>query len=295
MPLRRSTAASGLPLALGLLGFPLGHTLSPGLHQAFLKEAGLNGFYNVLETPPTTLPTTVEQLKTQGYRGWNVTIPHKTAMLQLVDDLSEEAEAMGAVNTVVHCPDTGFLKGHNTDATGFWQSLSSQHQTRARQGACLVLGAGGASKAIVWTLLKQGCPQVVVAARKLEQAQKQFQAMAAQHANLAFIALNDDALQQLDWAAFTLLVNCTPVGMWPETQATPLASIYLKRLPSFCGVVDLIYKPAETRLLQEASAFGLSVQDGYDMLVYQAAFAFRLWTGVEMTTAFLESIIGKRV
>lgn len=280
-----------MPLQLGLLGFPLGHSLSPQIHTAFLKHHKLAGFYRLVETPPAQLAEQVEQLKEQNYRGWNITIPHKVAMKSLVDKLDSSVEQIGAVNTVVHTQQSNITTGYNTDGEGFWQSLPQEVRETLYQRPVCVLGAGGSARAVVATLAQHGCPSLTIVARSPNKATPLAQlaeSMGVSHSDV--VALDDSADLHSTLNLAQLVVNTTPVGMWPELDASPLGLEALLCLPKSALVVDLIYKPLVTQLLQYSESLGLATQNGLGMLVNQAALAFELWTGHEIDEAVRHTV-----
>ena len=254
---------------LHLLGFPLSHSVSPALHAAALAEAGLDGWtYVARAVPPAGLAAAVDDLRQPGLAGANVTVPHKQAIMPLLDGVTPVAHAIGAVNTVVKQPD-GSLVGHNTDAAGF---LADLYMLDVHIGGrpVLVLGAGGSARAVVAACAGVGA-RIRLMARHREKADG-FQ-------SLAPVTIFDwtpvGILQACDAAA--LIVNCTPLGMSPNVAASPwLAGT---PFPPSAFVYDLVYNPAETQLVRDAQAEGLRAATGLGMLVEQGALAFELWTG----------------
>ena len=267
----------------GLIGYPLKHSLSPLLHQAALRAAGLQGEYSLFEVPPSEadvrLPRLLATLRRGLLHGLNVTIPYKQRVMAWVDDLTDAARACGAVNTLYVV--RGRVVGHNTDAAGFWEDIR-QRLPMVQKGPWrgLVLGAGGAARAVVYTLLKQGWP-VHVVARRMEQARNlaghfQRQGLGPVHIH-PWEARTDPKAPWFQRDLPVLLVNATPVGMHPHIQASP----WPVEGPWPQGVIyDLIYNPRETRFLKAARRANLPAADGLGMLVWQAALAFERWTGV---------------
>jgi shikimate dehydrogenase len=256
-------------MKLELLGYPLGHSVSPAMHTAALAEAGLDGWtYITLPVPPEGLKAAVEALREPGFGGANVTVPHKQAIMPLLDGVTPVARAIGAVNTVVKQPD-GSLLGHNTDAAGFLADLYGLG-IHISGRPVLVLGAGGSARAVVAGCAGVGARIRLVARRREQAAALQF---------LAPLTIYDwtplGLLQACDDAA--LIVNCTPLGMAPNMAASPwLADT---PFPPSAFVYDLVYNPAETQLTRAAQAEGLHAATGLGMLVEQGALAFELWTG----------------
>ncbi len=261
---------------LGLTGFPLSHSLSPKLHTAALKAAGLEGSYSLFPVDPARpdeLALLLGRVRSGEIHGLNVTIPHKQAVLPLLDELSETAKAIGAVNTIY--AQNGRLIGDNTDAAGFWADVSSlmvnrkskieNHQSPiTNYRSALVLGAGGSARAVVFALKAHGW-EVAVAARRIEQAQALVTEFGLQAAQSLYSKTT----------AFELLINTTPLGMNPNIETCA----WDWGFPPRAFVYDLVYNPPETLLMKRARAAGLQASNGLGMLIEQAALAFELWTG----------------
>lgn len=257
---------------VGLLGWPVHHSFSPAMHNAAFRSLGLDWVYLPLAVPPQSLPQALAGLEALGFRGANVTIPHKEQVLLGLDEVAPEARSLGAVNTLVAVD--GRMVGHNTDVAGFLAALDNAGCSPHR---AVVLGAGGAARAAVYALLSRGVT-VTVANRSSQRAQGLVSSLAAPSLRadtcpLEALALRD-ALSRAD-----LLVNATPAGMWPAIDATPLPPG--TSLHAGLAVMDLVYNPLETLLLRQARQAGATVINGMDMLIHQGAVAFRLWTGQE--------------
>jgi shikimate dehydrogenase len=259
---------------VGLIGWPVEHSVSPAMHNAAFEVMGLSGHYTLLRTPPDRVEAGLADLKARGYRGANVTVPHKQAVMPYLDKMDDAAHAIGAVNTIVVEGDK--LLGYNTDAGGFVSALRDAGFEPAGRHA-LVLGAGGASRAVVYALARGGCV-VTIHNRTEGRAAELCRRMqdAAPHASVTWIPAGT-GLADLPLAAYDLLVNTTPVGMWPKTDASPWPESL--PMPGHWTVYDLVYNPVETRLLAQASAAGATTIGGLGMLVHQGALAFKLWTG----------------
>lgn len=275
---------------LGLLGYPLGHSLSPDIHQAALQAVGLDGNYRLYPIPAdpegaAEMRRLLEKLRRGELQGLNVTIPYKPLVLPLVDLLSPVAQAVGAVNTLYLREDK--LVGDNTDVPGFLTDLHRafgiaglktfpQESGDLSAKTALVLGAGGAARAVVFALLKTGW-EVYLAARRLEQAiQLSEELHPGPTAKVHVLPLEAGSLRAIS-APITLLVNATPLGMHPHTGFSPWpASV---PFPANALVYDLVYNPPETELLRQAGRSGLRGANGLGMLVEQAALSFELWTG----------------
>lgn len=257
---------------LGLIGYPLGHSLSPKIHSAALKACRLEGNYSLFSIPPEDphrLKELLSRVRAGEIHGLNVTIPHKQNVIPLLDELTPTAKAISAVNTIYLRG--GKLIGENTDAAGFLADLKkfvNKETGRQVNTDALILGAGGSARAVVYALLKDAW-NVTILARRTEQAQQ----LALSFPNYQLPITNFTDLRP---STFNLIVNATPLGMspnidqspWPENLPIPSAAIY-----------DLVYNPRETKLVKDARAQGLSAAAGLGMLIEQAALAFEIWTG----------------
>lgn len=249
------------PMRAYLFADPALHSLSPVMHNAAFAACGVQGEYQAQRVRPDELAAAIDALRCPGVLGANLTLPHKEAALPYLDSLSSAAQAIGAVNTIINT--AGQLHGDNTDAPGFLAALASLHATT---GTAVVLGAGGAARAAVWALRSQH-RQVYVLNRTLSKAQ-------ALTAQLGGAALERSAVP---WEQVQLLVNASSAGL-NEAQQTPLPAFDFGVLPPSALVYDMVYKPAETRLMREARAAGLVAENGLEMLAQQARLAFMAWT-----------------
>jgi len=268
-------------LRLGLIGFPLGHSVSPAFQQPALDSVGVDARYELWETPADTLPALGARLRQGDCLGANVTIPHKQAIMPYLDQVDPAAQAVGAVNTIVKR--AGRLLGYNTDVAGFQRAVEQDGETPLRDSRLLVLGAGGAARAVVAAGLLAGAEEIIVAARRPEQADRLVDELAAAglgrgRTRLKALALGDGANLAAAVSRASVLVNATPLGTAhrPDAEALPLDPNLLHR---DLLVADLVYNPPETPLLRAARIRGARTVNGLPMLVYQGAAAFELWTG----------------
>lgn len=261
---------------LGVMGWPIAYSLSPAMQQAAIEKAGIDYSYIALPVEPEALPQAVAGLKALNFRGWNVTIPHKTAIMPLLDEIDEDAAVIGAVNTVLN--EDGRLKGYNTDVMGFLSPL--QEKGVKLQGAkVLILGAGGAARAVLWALLRAGASAVFLVVRSAEKGEALAQSFRDKtRAELAVCTFDSEDYRNA-LAEAELMVNTTPLGMTPKVEAAPPVDWSLVRPGAF--VYDIIYTPAETRFLREAREHGCTTQNGEAMLAGQGAAALAIWTGIE--------------
>jgi shikimate dehydrogenase len=265
----------------GVIGWPLKHSISPEFQQPAFDRLGLDVTYGAYEIAPAALPGFVQGLRSPEWLGCNVTIPHKQDVFRLVDELSDEARLIGAVNTIVNTG--GTLLGHNTDATGFLRALTGDAGFDPAGKAAVVLGARGSARAVAVALLRAGIGDLHIANRTVSEAERLVATLAASFPQrsgryaLAALPLEPEAVRApLSGAA--LLVNCTSVGMahGPAPDALPLPA---GCLGDHLLVYDLVYNPARTPLLCAAAAAGAWTQEGLPMLIYQGAASFERWTG----------------
>jgi len=270
-----------------LLAHPAGHSLSPRMHAAAFRALGVDATYEALDVPPGDLAATVDRIAADpGFLGANVTTPHKRAVAGLVDDLTPAAAAVGAVNTLV--PLEGRLRGDNTDVAGFTRALE-EAGFGPGPGHAVVLGTGGAARAVAYALARLAVP-VVVVGRRAEAAAALVAALGP--AARGVEPATADVLGGLLTGA-ALLVNTTTVGMsgGPAPSDVPLG-VDVGRLPANAFVHDLVYNPRVTPLLAAARARGLTALDGLSMLVWQGAESLRQWTGAEPPVGAMRAAVG---
>ena len=268
---------------VSLLGYPLGHSMSPEIHNTAFRAQDINMVYLCMEVHPRNLQKALEGFKAARFVGSNVTIPHKQGVYALVDELSNQAKAVGAVNTVVCRYDANgevtSLYGDNTDIYGFLNPLAP-YKDNLNGGTMVVFGAGGAARAVVYAMLTAYNPEVLcIVARNSAKAERLAKDLAAYDARGALkIASFDDAGQAVRTSR--LIVNATPLGMSHQVGLTPWEN--LKDFSPDQVVYDLIYNPEKTRLIQDAELRGASTLGGLEMLICQAAASYVQWTGQEM-------------
>ena len=271
---------SGRTTLAAVIGDPVGHSLSPTLLNAAFAASGLDWTYLAFEVPDGGAPGALGAMRTLGLGGLSVTMPHKAAVAAAVDRCTPEAEALGAVNCVV--ADDGRLVGHNTDGGGFLDGLAHDAGMDASGARTVVLGAGGAARAVVRALGGAGAAKVAVVNRTRGRAEE-----AASLAGSAGCVVADDGLADA-LAAADLVVNATPVGMAGTASGDDLP-VDPVLVPDGAVVVDLIYHPAETAWMTALRRRGIEAHGGLSMLVFQAARAFVLWTGVEAPVAAMDA------
>lgn len=284
-------SAVGTTTRVGLIGWPVEHSVSPAMFNAAFDALGLAWRYEAFPVPPDRLAAAVGELVARGVRGVNVTVPHKRAVMSLLDAIHPAARAVGAVNTItVQVGSTVRLHGTNTDVQGFREDLQQWvNPGGERSQRALVLGAGGAARAAVYVLAGMGY-QVSVAARDpargLDLIREVQVGLAAGDAGRDYPTASRMQTRVVPWdrlrelaANVHLIVNCTPVGMWPQADESPWPEGV--PIPGGALVYDMVYRPARTTLLRQAESAGAQAVSGLGMLVRQGAAAFRLWTGQE--------------
>jgi shikimate dehydrogenase len=259
-------------LKAGVMGWPIGHSLSPRLHDFWLRSYGINGKYIALPVSQENLGAALRTLPAQGLVGVNLTVPHKEAACAIVDSLDNSARRIGAVNLVVVGAD-GHLQGRNTDAFGFTQNLITSGFT-LETGAALVLGAGGAARAVIVALIDMGFREIRIANRTIERAEKLAWEFTTENCKITSVAWHDIAHSM---HGVSLLVHTTSLGM---TGQLPL-EIALDMLPQKATVTDIVYAPLETSLLLRARQRGHKTIDGLGMLLHQARPSFAAFFGRE--------------
>ncbi len=274
------TGVTGKTSICGLIGDPVEHTMSPAMHNAAYRQMGLDYVYVPFRVRAEELGKAIDGLRAFNIRGLNVTIPHKVAVIPFLDKLDALAEKIGAVNTIVN--DNGLLTGHNTDATGFLRALLEKGIEPWGKNV-MVLGAGGASRAVALILADNGADRLVILNR-LEELDWAYE-LAASINQLYQIDAEVGELNRQNLAGIMerinidILVNATSVGMTPDVDSTPVDADLLR--PGLV-VFDAVYNPLRTRLLRDAEGAGAETVSGIEMLAWQGALAFEKWTGQEV-------------
>ena len=261
-------SAQKIPLA-GVLGSPIAHSRSPQLHGHWLKTYEIPGFYIPMDVSPGNLEQVLRTLPQAGFRGVNVTIPHKEQALEIADTVSDRAKRIGAANTLTFLPD-GSIEADNTDGYGFLTNLQQgAPDWKPASGPAVVLGAGGAARAVIVALLDAGVPEIRLSNRTKSRAEQ----LRADFGDQVVVSAWGDTSADLQGAA--LLVNTTSLGM----VGKPPLDLEIEGIDPGTVVTDLVYTPLETELLKKAAALGCSTVDGVGMLLHQAAPGFSRWFG----------------
>jgi len=268
----------------GVIGHPVGHSISPAVYGAAFKAAGIDATYEAWDTPPETLEGRVNALRGSDFLGANVTIPHKVAIKDFLDAMSDRATRSGAVNTVVH--DGEKLTGDNTDVAGFARSLREDAGFDAAGKRAMLLGSGGAARAVALALVEAGASVVYIVGRqpkKIERVVLDLKPLTPAGTTITWAYWGDGSYLKMLRGEANLVVNCTPVGMMGTSGAgqSPVPAELMQPEALF---FDLVYNPVETPFVAAAKSRGAKAISGMGMLVYQAAETFKLWTGQDAST-----------
>lgn len=267
-----------------VLGDPIEQSMSPFMHGRWFEENQIDASYIPIHVTSEKLKDAVESLRTLGCSGWNVTVPHKQTIIPFLDELEESARVMDAVNTVVRTDD-GRLIGANTDGLGFVKSLEELFGQRAKEGAVLMIGAGGAARGIAFAMESSGFGPIFITNRTLEKAA----VLAGEIKGATALALHE-AEERL--GEFSVLVQTTSVGMNYAKAGIPIG---LSQLTPGSIVADIIYNPLKTELLKTAEESGADILNGVGMFVHQGALAFQKWTGKYPDTEKMNETITMKV
>lgn len=269
-----SVNVRGKTKIVGIFGFPVGHTLSPRMHNAAFQALGLDMIYLPFEVRPEDLRDALQGIRSLNILGVNLTQPHKTNALEYLDELSEEAEHIGAVNTVVNRE--GTLIGYNTDATGFGQSLREDYGFDPRGKRVVVFGAGGAGRAICWALSQAGPQRLVIVNRTPEKAE----ALAREFGGC--VTQWDDPEMGSELGEADLLINATSIAL--DLEADMISDTVL--------IYDIVYARGESSFIEQARGQGARIGKGLSMLLYQGVSAFELWTGEQAPVQVMREALG---
>lgn len=265
---------------LGLLGYPVSHSFSPTLHNAVMEAVDFNGAYLAMPVEPMRLKEAIYGLKAINFLGVNVTVPHKSACMEFLDEISETAKNIGAVNTIIHRD--GKLLGDNTDSYGFIKLVEETMDTSVVQHAG-ILGAGGSAKSVLVSLVSMGINEISVFTRNKVKGDAFIDTYKNVYPDVQFNWINISDFRTIE-PTLDLLINCTPVGMHPNVDDTP---IQLEKPKTSLVFIDLVYNPERTALIKQCDAMGLKSANGIQMLIYQAAKSFELWTDIPCESLYL--------
>lgn len=270
---------------LGIIGYPLGHSISAVIQKAGLESIGLKGSYDVMETPPEDLINRIKYIKANGYNGFNVTIPLKVPMSLFLEDIDDYANIAGCVNTVKVLEDKSFY-GFNTDIYGFKKAIPQDFDLNSKNAS--ILGTGGASRAAVVGLAERGVKEIDFYTRNIINSRQTLDYVRAKFPEITFNVYQIQNIRSLEHTS--IIVNATPIGMKGfMADQMPLERADLDKLnPEKTIVYDIVYNPVKTVLIQEAQKRGLKTIGGLDMLIYQAERAIEIWTGQSPDTKIMK-------
>lgn len=275
-----------------LIGYPLEHSMSEYIHLAGFKSMGINATYEILPTPPDELSDRIKYLRSNGYSGFNVTIPLKLPVTLFLDEVDPSASVVNAINTVMINPQTNALKGYNTDAKGFISAIGADFSLYNKTVA--ILGTGGAARAAITALAQKQVREIKLYSRNIANCLELVDYLRKTFPNITFNAYQIDQFK--DFSDVNLLVNATPIGMSGSAVGyTPAEEYELRTLPNDALIYDVVYNPKKTNLIRLAQKLNLKHINGIDMLVWQAYEAQKIWTGrtpdfKDMKIALLENL-----
>ena len=275
---------SGRSVVCGIIGDPIEHSMSPSMQNAAFEAAHLDWVYVAFHVAKGSAESCTRAMKTMGIRGLNVTVPHKIDILPFLDSVDGTARRIGAVNTIVN--NKGALHGYNTDAEGFVRALDA-HGVDASHKPVVLMGAGGAARAVAYSLADKGAHLVILNRTRERAASLASEVATAMGAVVQHGTLDAASLEELLPTA-SLLVNTTSAGMTPQDNQSPCPEHLLHPKLTVC---DIVYNPRRTLLLRQAAARGARTIEGVDMLVWQGAIAFELWTGLKAPIGIMRATV----
>lgn len=262
---------------LAVIGYPIAHSFSPLMHNYISKELGAPFVYEAREVKPENLGESVSTLRKEGFRGFNVTAPHKIEVMKYLDEISDNAKKYGAVNTVVN--ENGRLIGYNTDADGFYEALKYRG-IETKNANILMLGAGGAAQSVALNLSQKDIGSLALVNRTKEKAEA-IRDFIKKHSGYE---IDTEILHK----RYDIIINCTSLGMGDNKDKTPLSDMSL--VDKNTTIIDMIYNPEKTIFLESAEKLGAKVRNGLDMLIFQGILAYRIFSGIEVPFSLADGI-----
>lgn len=261
----------------GLIGYPLSHSMSAIIHNAAMKDLNITGTYEIIETLPEDLVSKIKYLKTNGYNGFNVTIPHKVPMVMFLDSFDEKANLAGSVNTIKITQDMRLI-GYNTDIYGFKNAIPEKIQNSLNGERVAILGLGGACRGAVVALNELGVKNIDFYVRNIINTTQTIEFLRKNFPEIAFEVYQMSSAR--DFSNIKMLVNATPIGMKNHSaDLLPVEKTVISTLNKDAIIYDIIYNPIKTKLILTAKEMGYNTVTGVDMFIYQAQKAFEIWTG----------------
>lgn len=281
---------NGQTKVFGIFGWPVEHSFSPAMHNSAFAKLGMDCAYVPFPVQPDNIEKAVDAIRSLGISGVNVTIPHKSSVMRFLDEVSQEAKLIGAVNTIVNR--NGVLTGYNTDAPGFLKSLEKDAGVKPASKKVLILGAGGAARAVSIQLALAGAAEIAITSPVEGEAERLADSIIESSLNVKVSSISWDKGQISKCTGDSdILINATPVGMHPRVEEMP--PVDFENAAKDLLVCDLIYNPDKTMLLKVAGMRGLKTLNGMGMLLYQGAIAFELWTGTEPPLEIMREALQK--
>jgi shikimate dehydrogenase len=274
-----------------VIGDPIAHSMSPDIHNDAFTRLGMEAHYQAFQIKSDQLEATLDAFKLLNVEGFNVTIPHKTKVLPLLDRIDPLAKAIGAVNTVKR--ENGSWIGYNTDGLGFLQSLKEANAGELKNKQVLIIGAGGAARAIYFTLAQQGIKKIDLTNRSITKAEQLKKDCPFKVETKSLSLVKAESLL----ARYDIVIQCTSIGMAPNIIDSPIQVSLMKK---DCLAMDIVYNPLKTMFLQKVEKQGAQIQNGVGMFIHQAAIAFEIWTGTapdtnKMNECVLQKLGGNHV
>lgn len=271
----------------GLIGHPVGHSMSPLMHNDAFQQLGINGYYHAFDVSEESLKEAVTGFRVLGIQGFNVTIPHKVKIMEYLDEIDEEAKMAGAVNTVVNI--SGRFIGYNTDGRGYLKSLLKLIRFPLQQCNVLIIGAGGAARGVLAAMVNDGVTEITIANRTTSKAETLRDHISNNGCKIKIMSLMEAEQKAGD---YDIIINTTSIGMIPNIEDVPMELTNVKQRAI---ISDLIYNPIKTKWLSQAEEKGLIIHNGIGMFVEQGALAFQKWTGQAPDTKRMTSIVNKQL
>ena len=269
-------------IKLGLIGYPLSHSMSAVIHKAAFESCGLEGEYEILETDPELLIDRIKFLKSRNFAGFNITIPLKVPITLFLDQVDNVTNMAGCANTIKILPDKS-LWGYNTDVYGFTEAIPQELRGQIKNKSVAILGNGGASRAAAVALGQLGVSKIDFYVRNIINASTMVNIVRENFPNIQITSRQIQHISSL--SEYSMIVNTTPIGMRGKAMGlSPLDDLSIKTINKNAVVYDIVYNPVKTALIEQAQANGIKTIGGLDMLVFQAAKAFEIWTGMKPDT-----------
>lgn len=273
----------------GLIGYPLKHSRSPHMHNSAFQKLGLDYVYLAFEVEDGGIQEGLNAMKTFNAKGFNVTMPHKQKVVELLDDVSDDAKIIGSVNTVKN--EKGKLTGYNTDGRGLVKAIE-ESGVDYKGKKIVMLGSGGAARAVAIQLAFDGAAEIVMANRTLSKAEEIMKTINEKIPTSKGKAIEmDEAKIKEELKDASILINCTPIGMKSTIDQSPINNVDTFHKGLF--VVDIIYDPLKTKFISIAEEAGCKTMNGIDMMIYQGALAFKIWTGEDMPIEYVKEVLFK--